>query len=177
MFPQLETERLELREITEEDAEDIFACFSNELVTRYYGQEPLTRLDQAREFVEFFSKIYAEKRGIRWGIKRKGTNHLIGTIGFNLWLPKHHRAEIGYEIHPNYWRNGYAREAIAKLISFGFEELDLTRIGAVVFLKNEASNQLLLNLGFKKEGILRAYMYQNGVPNDVNVYSIVKTDS
>ncbi|WP_407690384.1 GNAT family N-acetyltransferase [Salipaludibacillus neizhouensis] len=37
MFPTLETERLVLREISKDDAEDIFACFSNENVTQYYG--------------------------------------------------------------------------------------------------------------------------------------------
>lgn len=37
MFPILETERLILRELTKEDAEGIFACFSNDNVTRYYG--------------------------------------------------------------------------------------------------------------------------------------------
>jgi len=42
MFPTLETERLILREITYDDAEGIFACFSNDNVTRFYGSMPLT---------------------------------------------------------------------------------------------------------------------------------------
>ncbi len=37
MFPTLETDRLILRELINEDAEGIFACFSNEDVTRFYG--------------------------------------------------------------------------------------------------------------------------------------------
>jgi [ribosomal protein S5]-alanine N-acetyltransferase len=59
------------------------------------------------------------------------------------------------------------------VISYGFKELELTRIGAIVFIENKASNKLLINLGFKKEGILRNYMYQNDVSFDTNLYSLL----
>ncbi|MFJ5624034.1 GNAT family N-acetyltransferase [Peribacillus loiseleuriae] len=174
MFPILETDRLILREINKEDAEGLFACFSHNDVTRFYGQETLESIEQAEKFVDFFSKNYINKRGIRWGIERKGTKGIIGTIGFNAWLPKHKRAEIGYEIHPEQWRKGYTMEAVSKVISYGFEKMNLTRIGAVVFIENEASNKLLTKIGFQKEGILRDYMYQNGKAHDTYVYSFLK---
>ncbi len=174
IFPRLETDRLVLREISREDAEGIFACFSNENVMRYYGQETLNNLEQAEAFVEFFANSYKEKKGIRWGIERKGTHGIIGTIGFNSWSPKHKRAEIGYEIHPKQWRKGFTSESILKVIQYGFDELGLTRIGAVVFTENEASNQLLSKVGFQKEGILRNYMYQNGKPHDTYIYSLIR---
>jgi len=175
MFPVLETKRLLLREITNQDVEDIFACFSNEDVMRYYGHETLGSIEQAKQFVKLFAKNYSEKRGIRWGIQIKEKEGIIGTIGFNAWSPKHKRAEIGYEIHPKHWRKGYALEAITRVISYGFENLNLNRIGAVVFLENEASNQLLTKLGFQKEGILKEYMYQDDVPYDTYVYSLLKS--
>lgn len=174
MFPVLETEMLKLREITEEDSEGIFACFSNDSVTRFYGQDTLTEIAQAERFVDFFSKSYKEKRGIRWGIERKGTKGIIGTIGFNAWLPKHKRAEIGYEIHPDYWRKGYTSEAISRVLTYGFDVMNLTRIGAVVFTENEASNELLTKIGFQYEGVLRNYMYQDGIAHDTNVYALLK---
>ncbi|MDX8365406.1 GNAT family protein [Cytobacillus sp. IB215665] len=174
MFPELATDRLILREITEADAEGIFACFSNDDVTRYYGQESLVSIEQAKNIVNFFANNYKEKRGIRWGIQIKGTDGIIGTIGFNAWLPKYKRAEIGFEINPAYWHQGYASEAIRKIITYGFDSLDLTRIGAVVFLENDASNNLLTKLGFQKEGVLRNNIYQNGRPYDTYVYSMIK---
>lgn len=174
MFPTLETDRLILRELTKEDAEGIFACFSNEAVTRFYGQETLQEIEEAEQFIEFFSKNYHEKRGIRWGIERKGVQGIIGTIGFNAWLPKHKRAEIGYEIHPKYWRQGYTSEAVSEVLSYGFGVMELTRIGAIVFLENEASNKLLQKLGFHQEGILKKYMYQNGMAHDTYIYSRLK---
>ncbi len=110
MFPVLETDRLMLREIEKEDAHAVYACFSNEEVTRFYGQETLSYIDQAEVFVEFFRKSLTERRGIRWGIERKETPGLIGTIGFNAWMPKHKRAEVGYEIHPEHWRKDMFRK-------------------------------------------------------------------
>ncbi|QCR31240.1 GNAT family N-acetyltransferase [Lysinibacillus sp. SGAir0095] len=174
MFPVLETERLNLREITKEDTEGIFACFSNENVTRYYGEETLHHLGQAEKFVDFFSKNFEAKRGIRWGMEIKGTKGIVGTIGFNAWSSKHKRAEIGYEIHPDYWRKGYTSEALSKVLSYGFDVLGLKRIGAVVFIENEASNKLLTKIGFKKEGVLRDYIVQNGSSYDTYVYSLLK---
>lgn len=175
MFPVLETERLLLRELTDEDAESIFACFSDHDVTRYYGLEPLERLDQARKLIDFFAQNYVERRGIRWGIERKGGG-IIGTIGFNAWVPKHKRAEIGYEIHPEHWRKGYASEAIAAIVAYGFDALDLMRIGAVVFTENDPSQKLLLKMGFQLEGVLRNYMVQSGEAHHTHVYSILKSN-
>lgn len=176
MFPRLKTERLILREISKSDAVALYVCFSNEHVTRFYGQETFNRVDQAIKLVDHFSKSYHEKRGIRWGIEIQGKEEIIGTIGFNAWSPKHKRAELGYEIHPDYWRKGFTLEAVLKVIQYGFEELELTRIGAVVFKENEASNKLLLKAGFQNEGILRNYMYQNGKAHDTFVYSILKSN-
>ncbi|PIC56454.1 GNAT family N-acetyltransferase [Sporosarcina sp. P12(2017)] len=174
MFPTLETDRLILRELTTEDAEGIFSCFSNEDVTRFYGQETFKSVAEAEKIIDIFSKNYREKRGIRWGIERKETKGIIGTIGFNAWLPKHKRAEIGYEIHPQQWRKGYTSEAVSQVISYGFDVMGLTRIGAVVFIENEASNKLLGKVGFQQEGVLRNYMYQDGKPYDTYVYSLLR---
>lgn len=174
MFPLLETDRLLLREIIEEDSQKIFDCFSNENVTRFYGQDSFTSIEQAKQLIDLYANQYLEKRGIRWGIELKETKEIIGTIGFHTWSTKHKRAEIGYELQPAYWRNGYATEAVTKILSYGFNELGLTRVGAVVFIENDASNRLLTKLGFQKEGILRNYMYQNGKPNDTYVYSLLK---
>lgn len=174
MFPELETERLRLREIREEDAPAIYACFSSREVMRYYGQEPLTTLEQAMEFAQFFAGSYRDQRGIRWGIEIKGSQDMIGTIGFNAWSQRHQRAELGYELHPGYWHKGYASEAASRVINYGFDTLNLNRIGAVVFTGNGASNAMLSRLGFQLEGTLRNNMMQGGVSHDTYVYSIVR---
>ncbi|MEG0471870.1 MAG: GNAT family protein [Solibacillus sp.] len=173
MFPNLETERLVLREIKLQDAAHIYQIFSHEEVTKYYGMKTFDKMEQAEKVIEAFANSFQGKKGMRWGIERKEEAGLIGTIGFNLWSPAHRRAEVGYEVHPDFWRAGYTSEALKKIVEYGFQELKLTRIGAVVFLENEASNQLLLKQGFEKEGQLKNYMYQNNQAYDVNMYSKV----
>ena len=176
MFPILTTERTILREVHFEDVEQIYDSFSNKETMKYYGQDPFTEKEQAANLINHFHTMYQEKKGIRWGIQLKGQEHVIGTIGFNLWSQKYKRAELGFEIHPGYWRKGYASEVIPEVLKYGFEELKLARIGAIVFLENESSNKLLLNMGFEHEGILRNYMYQNGRFYDTNVYSILNSN-
>ncbi len=156
------------------DTEDIFRIFSQPAVTQYYGVKTFTTLQESGNLIRTFTKSYQDRRGIRWGIKLKDQKGLIGTIGFNLWSPIHRRAEIGYEIHSDFWNQGYATEAVMKIISYGFENLKLNRIGAVVLLENDASIHLLKKVGFEKEGILRHYIFQNGKSQDAYVLSLVK---
>ena len=52
--------------------------------------------------------------------------------------------------------------------------MDLVRIGAIVFKKNEASNLLLQKIGFEQEGLLKKYMHQHNVPHDTYIYSLIK---
>ncbi len=174
MFPILYTDRLVLRELTVNDAQTILNCFSNPDVLRHYGQNPLTSLDQVRQIINNFSKNYNEKRGIKWGIELKGQEGIIGTIGFQEWSTEHKRAEISYALFPESWGKGYALEAVNKVISFGFQEMELVRIGAIVFTENDASNKLLIKAGFEKEGLLKKYMRQNNVPYDTYIYSLIK---
>lgn len=174
MFPILETDRLVLRELKEDDAIDILSCFSNKEVLRYYGQKPLTSIDQVQQIIRNFSMNFNEKRGIKWGIELKGREGIVGTIGFQEWTQEHQRADLSYALYPDNWGNGYASEAVCKVVSYGFEELAIKRIGAVVFTENKASIKLLTKLGFQKEGLLRNYLYQNGVPFDAYIYSLLK---
>ncbi|CAM5223467.1 hypothetical protein UACE39S_05223 [Ureibacillus acetophenoni] len=69
-----------LREITEDNAPSIFACFSNEKVTRFYGQESLETIEQAKAMVDLFAKSFEEKRGIRWGIEIRGSKGLLEQL-------------------------------------------------------------------------------------------------
>ena len=173
VFPILETDRLTLREITEEDAEDLFINFSNAKVMKHYGSDSLGNIEEARGLIHSFQIGFYENKGIRWGIQLKNQKGLIGTVGFHAVSSKHRRAEIGYELNPTYWGKGLATEAIGKAVEYGLNEMKLKRIGAIVFLDNRTSNELLIKFGFKKEGILRSYMVQGGVSYDTNVYSLL----
>lgn len=56
-------------------------------------------------------------------------------------------------------------------------EHNILSIGAIVFTENEASNKLLTKFSFEKEGILKNYMHQNGIPYDTNIFSLIKVEN
>lgn len=175
-FPILESERLMLVEIKEEHSDDIFRIFSNNEVLKYYGMSPFTQVDQAQNIIKSFSKNFMEKRSVRWGIVLKDTSEFVGTVGLNNLLLSSKRTEIGYDLIPAYWRKGIITEAVEAVIQYCFKELNLYRIGAVTFPENEPSYKLLLKLGFKNEGLLRGYIYQNNISNDAFVFSLIQSD-
>lgn len=175
-FPVLETKRLKLIEITQHHVDSLFEVFSSEEVTRFYGSERFTLPAEAVKLIDMFQKNYLERRGIRWGIKLKENQKIIGTLGLNGLQLKNKRAEIGYELHPGFWRNGYVSEALEEVLRFSYEKLDLFRIGAVVFPENEPSLKLLEKFGFTKEGLLRGYIQQNGEIHDTYLLSLLKPE-
>lgn len=175
-FPTLETERLQLIDITQNHAESLFEILSLEEVTKYYGTDRFTSIEEAKKLIDMFQKNFYEKRSIRWGIILKEHNKFIGTLGLNGLQLKNKKAEIGYEIHPCYWRKGYTTEAITEVLKYSYEVLKLNRIGAVVYLENEASSKLLEKLGFSKEGVLRDYLYQNNLFHTTNMFSLLKQE-
>ncbi|QDP39901.1 GNAT family N-acetyltransferase [Radiobacillus deserti] len=175
-FPLKDTNRLKLVQITHNHVDDYFAIMSQPIVTKYYGMDTLNEREQAVKIVESFQTNYDNKHGIRWGLIEKETSQFIGTIGLNNLSIRSKRAEIGYELHPDFWRKGFATEAIHSILNYAFYELGLYRIGAVTFPDNLASNQLLEKLGFRQEGLLRGYIFQDEQSHDANVYSILASE-
>lgn len=175
-FPAMSTERLYLVKIEQHYAEDLFTILSNDQVIEYYGKESLIHVNEAKQLIDYIHLYYRQKRSIRWGIIYKEDDNFIGSIGLNnlnLWNKK---AEIGYELHPDYWRRGIMFEATNAVIQYGFSQLGLFRIGAVTYPENIASNSLLQKLGFRQEGLLRGYLHQNGLSHDALMHSILKPE-
>jgi ribosomal-protein-alanine N-acetyltransferase len=175
-FPILETKRLKLIEITHKHTDYLFEILSLEEVTRFYGTNRFSLQVEATQLIDMFHKNFLEKRGIRWGIKLKENQRIIGTVGLNGLQLKNKRAELGYELHSSFWRMGYASEAIKEVLGFSFNQLDLYRIGAMVYPENEASIKLLIKLGFMKEGLLRGYIRQNNQFHDTYVLSLLEPE-
>jgi len=99
-----------------------------------------------------------------------------GSCGFLNMLTKHYRAEVGYELSKDYWGNGIASEALEAAVKYGFHNLQLERIQALIEPANLSSQKLVERQGFIKEGLLRHYEYTCGKFDDLFMYSIIKKD-
>jgi ribosomal-protein-alanine N-acetyltransferase len=176
-FSSIETDRLTLRPLAIEDTDFIFRHFSDPAVTEHLMDEPpVTEYEQAEEIIRSYLEP-KRKTHNRWGITvRKADNQLIGTCGYHKWDKRHHRAEIGYDLSPGFWGQGYMTEALRAIISNGFGHMDLNRIEALVYVENERSIRLLESLGFKREAILRDYFCLNGKFYDHYLYSLLRRE-
>ncbi|MBM7097470.1 GNAT family N-acetyltransferase [Bacillus sp. H-16] len=170
-FPELETNRLRLVKITYDYTKELYDILSRKEVMKYYGMDRISNYEEAAQVIESYRKNFANQRGIRWGIVIKDSNVFVGTIGLSNLLQK--KAEVGFELHPDYWRKGYISEAFREILRYSFEELDLFRLGAATFPENTASIFLLEKFDFEKEGCLRGYFYQNKTSYDALIFSVI----
>ncbi|MCT1902872.1 GNAT family N-acetyltransferase [Oceanobacillus sojae] len=176
-FPDLETDRLILRNIGREDIDFIYRLFSNEKVCEFlYDEELFTTKNEAAEFVDWNSE--PERKGYnRWILVTKDNDHQqIGTCGYDCWDRANNIAEIGYDLWYEYWGQGYMKEALISAIKSGFDNMKLNRINAYVALGNVNSIKLLEKLGFKKEGIYREKHLFRGKYYDHYSFSLLKSD-
>ena len=104
------------------------------------------------------------------------TNEFIGLIALNIGKRNYKTAEVWYKIHLDHWRQGYATEALTKLIDFGFNELKLHRIEAGCAVENIASSKVLEKVGMTKEGIKRKKLPIRGEWKDNYFYAILDED-
>ncbi|MBD2120439.1 GNAT family N-acetyltransferase [Trichocoleus sp. FACHB-262] len=175
-FPQLETKRLCLRQLSLLDAKDVFEIFSNEEITKYYDLATFITIERAEQFINQMNEKFATNKGIRWAIALKSTNRLIGTCGYNAVYSSSRRAVIGYELKREHWKQGYMQEALHAMIEYGFAELQLNRLEAFVIPGNERSIQVLSKLGFIEEGILREYGFWKDQFWDMQCFSLLKRE-
>ena len=175
-FPTLQTERLLLRQLTMDDLEFVYQHFRDPKVSQYLMDEPPpANHDEARAIINFFLEPEAKAQN-RWAIVRKADGRVIGTIGYHRWMRAYFRAEVGYDLSPDCWGQGYMTEAFREVIRHGFERLALHRIDALVYTGNDASIQLLKRMGFKQEGLLRDYFYLNGQFYDHYLFGLLRAD-
>jgi len=180
IFPDLETPRLKLTQLSTDDSAALFTIFSEEDVIKFYDIEVHESPEQSLKLIEFFNARFFDEIGIRWAIRLKDTNKLIGTCGFNSWNQKMMNAGIGYELSSQYWGLGYATEALNKIIASAFlNELpfgQLYRIQGDTMVGNKASESVLIKLGFKEEGVRRSSGYWKHEFHDLKCFGLIKPD-
>lgn len=174
-FPKITTERLNLGEIKQEDAESIYKLLSNPEVIKYDTFELFTNIKQAEDMINWFNNEFKQKRAIFWGISLKSNSDIIGFCKCEIEIPKV-RADFGYDISPEYWNMGIMTESLSAILKLAFNSLDVNRIEATVSTENKASIRVLEKLGFVKEGILRERSYFRGSCHDMMMLSILKKE-
>lgn len=174
-FPDLQTERLILRAMCDEDLEFVFRQFSDPLVSQYLMDEPaLTSYEEAQSIIDSYKDSETKNRH-RWVALLKADWTPIGTCGFHRWDKMHRRAEIGYDTCPSYWGQGLMAEAVRAIIDSAFARMSLHRLDALVCCGNHRSINLLQKMGFQQEGLLRDYFCLNDIYYDHLIFGLLRS--
>lgn len=173
-FPELTTERLVLRKMKDADAEQFFKLRSNAEVMKHIGKNPMTSMNEAMDFIKMINDLLENNSGITWAMALKEKpEKLIGTIGLWRLIKEHYRAEIGYMLLPEFWRKGLTKEAILKVLDYGFVELKLHSVEGRITPLNIASAKILENTGFLREAYFKEDFFFNGKFEDTAIYSLL----
>lgn len=171
-FPILKTERLLLRRVNVDDAETILDLRSNDEVMKYIPRPYLKNREEALDLIAMFDDKIENGIGINWGITfLDKPEKIIGIIGHYRMKPEHYRAEVGYMLFPEYNGQGIVSEALQKVVEYGFNNMKLHSIEAILDPANAASEKVLLKNGFIKEAHLHESEYYDGRFLDSMIYS------
>ncbi|MFQ6602764.1 GNAT family N-acetyltransferase [Flavobacterium sp. C3NV] len=173
-FPVIETERLLLRRITNDDVNEVFELRSNPETMKYIPRPLVKNNEDALEHIAMIEEKIETNVGINWGITLKGSSKLLGIIGYYRMQPQNYRAEIGYILLPEFHGKGIIPEAVNRLITYGFEDLKLHSIEAVIDPENYASEKVLQKCGFVKEAHLKESEFYEGRFLDSVIYSLLE---
>lgn len=176
-FPNLETERLVLRRVDKNDVNEIFSLRSNVETMKYIPRPLVKNIEDALEHIAMIDSKIEANEGINWAITLKGNPKLIGIIGHYRIKPEHFRAEIGYMLLPEFQGKGIISEAIKKTVDYGFNEMGLHSIEAIIDPENTASAIVLEKNNFVKEAHLKENEFYEGRFLDTVIYSLLKKNN
>ncbi|QDV61158.1 GNAT family N-acetyltransferase [Crateriforma conspicua] len=145
-----QTRRLLHRAFDLGDAEAFFRLNSDQDVMKFTGEPLLSSLKQASEAIECYTDF--ERYGFgRWACVEKQSGRVIGFCGLK-YLPDLDEVDVGYRLMPEFWGRGFATEACAACLEFGFRILQLKEIIAMVMPANAASIGVVRKCGMRCEG-------------------------
>lgn len=180
LLPLLQTERLILREIQQDDTAEMFRILTDPEVTRQTTLTAWQRdaIDRMQRRLLPGISTSQHHRGARaiWAVTLKGDDTLIGRCGFDEWISSQHYAELGYWLAGEYWGQGIMTEAVAAVVHWAFTQADVHQITAWVLGNNPASVRVLVKNGFQFGGTLRqAVNPPQNHDADLQLYSLKRS--
>ena len=173
-IPTLKTERLVLKKIELGDLSDVHEYTSDPSVSKYLAWYPHKTQDYTRAYLSYIFKLYKKGKFYDWGVFINGK--MIGTVGFSSIDIKNDSAQIGYVLNSSYWGKGIATEAVREILKFGFSNLELKRIEAVLLPENLKSKRVLAKCSLKFKEVRKSFVLVKGEYSDAEIFEINKEE-
>jgi ribosomal-protein-alanine N-acetyltransferase len=150
----LETPRLRLRPLVAEDAERLHAVYAAPRVEEWIGPH---ELDEVRAEIAGHAETLRRLGYAMGAVEERASGAFLGDCGLQPFEHTGPEVELGYDLDPACWGQGYATEAARACLDAAFARLGLERVIAVVLPDNRASRCVLEKAGLELEGERRAY--------------------
>lgn len=175
-FPNLESERLLFRQLTNDDTASVFQIRSNPERMKYIPRPILETEQQALEMIEMMNQKIADNTDINWAVCEKESGKFIGFMGFYRTQPENYRTEIGYMVSPEFDGKGYVTESVKTMLDFAFNQMGFHSVCAVIDPENVGSQKVLEKNGFRKEAhFIEDFLWNDKFIDSVH-YGILKRE-
>ena len=173
-YPEITTERLRLRGFRNTDAEAIVLLAGDREVaaTTLSIPHPYPRREADR-WIESHHQAFVDGERLTLAVTLRDVGQLVGAISLTL-DGNHRNAELGYWVGRKFWGQGYATEAAAAMLEYGFEILGLNRIFAHHMRDNPASGKVLARVGLLEEGMLIEHVLKWGEYKDLFLFGLTR---
>jgi len=175
---ELSSKRLKIEPIVWSDLENIHQLHSLPEVDEFNTLGIPANLEETKQVIKPWIEEYQIQkiRNYTLAIRLLDSDQFIGLFGLKLGSEKFKRGEVWYKLHPDYWRKGYATEALNRVLNFGFGKLKLHRIEAGCAVQNIGSIKVLEKVGMTREGHRRKILPLKSGWSDNYEYAILDTD-
>jgi RimJ/RimL family protein N-acetyltransferase len=176
-FTSLETDRLILRGLRDEDLPEFLNYLNDPEVAKYQTWESYSE-SHAVDVINDQKQIHPgiPGRPFTFGAEVKSTGVFIGHVVLTIQEKDHKQAEIGFTFARSHHRQGYGKEAAMRVLGFAFEEMSLHRVFAITDCENLPSVALLSSLGMRREGHYIQNIWFKGKWGDEYQYAILQSE-
>ena len=169
----LETKRLILREMDQNDFNDLAEMLENPRVMKAYEHD--FSKDDIQAWLDRQIGRYQHYGFGLWAIILKETGEMIGQAGLTMQEYNDKQVlEIGYMLKEKHWHCGYAKEAALACRDYAFENLNQDKVYSIIKIDNVASIRVAKSIGMHQEDTFMAHYY-NG-QREHYLYSITRCD-
>lgn len=171
-LPILETERLRLEPLTQDDVGSMYPILGHPDVMAYWDMAEIDDPERVGDVVQGQIDDMRQARAVHWGMRTLADGEFLGCCDLSEIDRRHRRAEVGFILGRDAWGKGYALEAMRTVVAFAATH-GLRKLMARTHLGNRRSEALLEKLGFTQEGLLRGHILKDGERRDCLVYGLL----